>query len=135
MIDVAGLIIKPLNLYLNKEYEIELCFSYIDLKAVFIESFRRTFLYIASERKFLKSDSNWVNFLNDALVSYNKNKRSPINMKPVDSSNNPEKLTYKNFTYKKFTSTSSKTKPALKVGNYVKIAAKGNGFCKGFTYN
>ena len=128
LIDVASLIIKPLNLYLNKEYEIELYSTYIELKTVFNESFSRTFLHIASKRMFLKGDSNWVNFLNDALLSYNNNKRSTKNMKPVDSSNNPEKFRY-------IISTSSKTKPTLKVVNYVRNATKRNGFCKGNTYN
>ena len=43
---------------------------------------------------FINSDGNWVNILNDAVVTYNNNIHSTINMTPVDASNNPDKVKY-----------------------------------------
>ena len=43
---------------------------------------------------FINSDGNWVNILNDAVVTYNNNIHSTINMTPVDTSNNPDKVKY-----------------------------------------
>ena len=36
----------------------------------------------------INGDGNWVNILNDAVVAYNNNIHSTINMTPVDASNN-----------------------------------------------
>ena len=41
---------------------------------------------------FINGDGNWVNILNDAVVTYNNNFHSTINTTPVDASNNPDKL-------------------------------------------
>ena len=41
---------------------------------------------------FINGDGNWKNILNDAVVTYNNNIHSTINMSPVDASNNPDKL-------------------------------------------
>ena len=41
---------------------------------------------------FINGDGNWVNILNDAVVTYNNNIHSTINMTPVDASNNPDKV-------------------------------------------
>ena len=43
---------------------------------------------------FINGDGNWVNILNDAVVTYNNNIHSTINMTPVDASNNPDKVKY-----------------------------------------
>ena len=43
---------------------------------------------------FINGVGNWVNILNDALITYNKNIHSAINMTPVDASNNPYKVKY-----------------------------------------
>ena len=40
---------------------------------------------------FINGDGNWVNILNVAVVTYNNNIHSTINMTPVDASNNPDK--------------------------------------------
>ena len=48
---------------------------------------------------FINSDGNWVNILNDAVVTYNNNIHSSINMTPVDASNNPDKVKY-TFSFK-----------------------------------
>ena len=86
---------------LLKEYEtgkaasgIELYSTYSDLKAVFIERFNRTLLHIINKPMFINGDGNWVNILNDAVVTYNNNIHSTINMTPVDASNNPDKVKY-----------------------------------------
>ena len=76
---------------------------------------------------FINSDGNWVDILNDAVVTYNNNKHTAINMTPVDASSNPDKVKY----YVKFT----KIKPKLKVGDYVRNADKRNIFSKGYTSN
>ena len=46
---------------------------------------------------FINGDGNWVNIINDAVVTYKNNIHSTFNMTPVDDSNNPEKV--KNFTF------------------------------------
>ena len=119
---------------LLKEYEtgkaasgIELYSTYSDLKAVFIERFNRTLLHIINKPMFINGDGNWVNILNDAVVTYNNNIHSTINMTPVDASNNPDKIKY-TFSFKNI-------KPKLKVGDYVRNVDKRNIFSKGYTSN
>ena len=76
---------------------------------------------------FINGDGNWVNRLNDAVVTYNNNIYSTINMTPVDASNNPDNV--KNtFSFKNI-------KPKLKVGHYVRNDDKRNIFSKGYTSN
>ena len=74
---------------------------------------------------FINGDGNWVNILNDAVVKYNNNIHSTINMTPVDAYNSPDKFKY-NFRFKNI-------KPKLKVGDYVRNADKRNIFSKGYT--
>ena len=105
---------------------IELCSTYSDLKAVFIERFIRTLLHIINKPMFIKGDGNWVNILN-AVVTYNNNIHSTINMTPVDASNNPDKVKY-TFSFKNI-------KPKLNVGDYVRNVDKRNIFSKGYTPN
>ena len=81
---------------------------------------------------FINGDGNWVNILNDAVVTYNNNIHSTINMTPVDASNNPDKYKY-NFSFKNI-----KGKPGydqLKVGDCVRNVDKRNIFSKGYTSN
>ena len=112
---------------LLKEYGTEMYYTYSDLKAVFIERFNRTLLHIINKPMFINGDGNWVNILNDAVISYNNNIHSTINMTTVDASNNPDKVRY-SFNFKI-------TKPKLKVGDYVRNADKRNIFSKGYTSN
>ena len=106
---------------------IELYSTYSDLKAVFIERFNRTFLHIINKPMFINGDGNWVNILNDAVVTYNKNIHSTINMTPVDASNNPDKV--------KYTFRVKNIKPKLNVGDYVRNVDKRNIFSKVYTSN
>ena len=106
---------------------IELYSSYSDLKAVFIERFNRTFLHIINKPMFIKADGNWVNILNDAVVTYNNNIHSTNTMTPVDASNNPDKVKYA-FSFKNI-------KPKLEVGDYVRNVDKRNIFSKGYPSN
>ena len=76
---------------------------------------------------FINGDGNWVNILNDAVVTYNNNIHSTINMTPVDASNNPDKV--------KYYFNSTKATPKFKVGDYVRNANKRNIFSKGYTSN
>ena len=112
---------------LLKEYETKLYSTYSDLKAVFIERFNRTILHIINKPMFINGDGNWVNILNHAVVTYNKNIHSTINMTPVDASNNPDKVKY-SFIYRN-------VKPKLKVGDYVRNGDNRNIFSKGYTSN
>ena len=83
---------------------------------------------------FINGDGNWVNILNDAVVTYNNNIHSTINMTPVDASNNPDRVKY----YISKTASqikSTKATPKLKVGDYVKNVDKRNIFSKGYTSN
>ena len=112
---------------LLKEYETELYSTYSDLKAVFIERFNRTLLHIINKPMFINGDGNWVNILNDAVLTYNNNIHSTLNMTPVDASNNPDKVKY-TFNFKNI-------KPKFKVGDYVRNADKRNIFSKGYTSN
>ena len=112
---------------LLKEYETKLYSNYSDLKAVFIERFNRTLLHIINKPMFINGDGNWVNILNDAVVTYNNNIHSTIDMTPVDASYNPDKVKY-TFSFKNI-------KPKLKVGDYVRNADKRNIFSKGYTSN
>ena len=54
---------------LLKEYETKLYSTYSNLKAVFIERFDRTLLHIINKTMFINGDGNWVNILNDAVVT------------------------------------------------------------------
>ena len=47
---------------------------------------------------FINGDVNWVNMVNDAVVTYNNNIHSTIYMTPVDTSNNTDKVKY-SFIY------------------------------------
>ena len=76
---------------------------------------------------FINGDVNWVNILNDVVVTYNNNIHSTINMTPVDASNNPDKVKY-SFIYRN-------VKPKLKVGDFFRNADKRNIFSKGYTSN
>ena len=76
---------------------------------------------------FVNGDGNWVNILNDAVIIYNNNFHSTINMTPVDASNNPDKVKY----YVK----SNKATPKFKVGDNVRNADKRKIFSKGYTSN
>ena len=113
---------------LLKEYETKLYSTYSDLKAVFIERFIRTLLHIINKPILINGDGNWVNILNDAVITYNNNIHSRINMTPVDASNNPDKVRY-------IISTSTKIEPKFKVDDYVRNADKRNIFSKGYTSN
>ena len=77
---------------LLKEYETKLYSTYSDLEAVFIERFNRTLLHIINKPLSINGDGNWVNILNDAVVTYNNNIHSTIDVTPVDASNNPDKV-------------------------------------------
>ena len=100
-----------------------------------IERFNRTLLHIIDKPMFINGDGNWVNILNDAVITYNNNIHSTINMTPIDASNNPDKVRY-------IISTSTKIKPKgkpgyaqINVGDYVRNADKRNIFSKGYTSN
>ena len=83
---------------------------------------------------FINGDGNWVNILNDAVITYNNNVHSTINMTPVDASNNPDKIKYYvSETVSQMKST--KATPKLNVGDYVRNADKRNIFSKGYTSN
>ena len=112
---------------LRKEYETKLYSTYSDLKAVFIERFNRTLLHIIIKPMFINGDGNWVNILNDAVITYKNNIHSTINMTPIDASNNPDNVKY-TFSFKNIN-------PKLKVGDYVRNADKRNIFSKGYTSN
>ena len=43
---------------------------------------------------FINGDGNWVNKINDAVIAYNNNIHSTINMTPVDASTDLEKIRY-----------------------------------------
>ena len=43
---------------------------------------------------FINGDGNWVNILNDAVITYNNNIHSTINMTPAEASNYPDKVRY-----------------------------------------
>ena len=76
---------------------------------------------------FINGDGNWVKILNDAVLTYNNNYHTTINMTPVDASNNPDKAKY-TFSFKNI-------KPKHKVGDYVRNADKRNIFSKGYISN
>ena len=114
--------------------QIELYSTYSNLKTVFIERFNRTLLHIINKPMFIKGDGNWVNILNDAVVTYNNNIHSTINMTPVDASNDSDKGKYYiSETASQINST--KATPKFKVGDYVRNVDKRNLFSKGYTSN
>ena len=113
---------------------IELYSTYSDIKAVFIERFNRTLLHIMNEPMFINGDGNWLNILIDAVVTYNNNIHSTINMTPVDASNNPDKVKY-TFSSKNIKGKPGYAQPKLKVGDYVRNVDKRNIFSKGYTSN
>ena len=119
---------------LLKEYETKLYSIYSDLKAVFIERFNRRLLNIINKPMFINGDGNWVNILKEAVITYNNNIHSTINMTPVDASNNPDKVR-KIRAPSQIVSTSTKIEPKFKVGDYVRNADKRNIFSKGYTSN
>ena len=104
------------------------------MKAVFIERFNRTLLHIINKPMFINGDGNWVNILNDAVVAYNNNIHSSINMTPVDASNNPDKVK-DTFSFKNIKGKPGYAQAKLKVGDYVTSADKRKIFVKGYTSN
>ena len=50
---------------------------------MFIERFNKTFFHIINKPMFINGDGNWVNILNDAVITYNNNIHSTNNMTPV----------------------------------------------------
>ena len=112
---------------LLKEYETKLYTTYSDLKAVFIERFNRTLLHIINKPMFINGNGNWVNILNDVVITYNNNIHSTINMTPVDASKSPDQVRY----YVK----STKATPKFKVGDYVRNTEKQNIFSRGYNSN
>ena len=83
---------------------------------------------------FINGDGNWVNILNDAVVTYNNNIHSTINMTPVDASNNPDKVKY-TFSFKNIKGKPGYAQPKFKVGDNVRNVDKRNIFSKGYTFN
>ena len=77
---------------------------------------------------FINGDGNWVNLLNEAVITYKNSIHSTIKMTPVDASNNPDKVRY-------IISTTTKIEPRFKVGDYVRNADKRNIFSKDYTSN
>ena len=73
---------------------------------------------------FINGNGNWVNILNDAVITYNNNIHSTINTTPVDASNISDKVRYN-------ISISTKIEPKFEVGDYVRNADKRNLFSKG----
>ena len=100
---------------LLKEYETKLYSTYSDLKAVFIERFNRTLLHIINKPMFIYGDGNWVNILNDAVITYNNSIHSTINRTPVDASINPDKVRYIREPASQIISTSTKIEPNFEV--------------------
>ena len=94
---------------------------------MFIERFNRTLLHIINKPMFINGDGDWVNILNDAVITYNNNIHSTINKTPVDASNNADKV--------KYNVKSTKATSKFKVGDYVRNADKRNIFSKGYTSN
>ena len=92
---------------------------------------------------YINGDGKWVNLLKDAIITYNNNKHSTINVTPVDNSNNPEKLRYLRmvFTFifpsqlNSFNDTYifSKAARKKKVADFVRNAYKRNILIKGYT--
>ena len=118
-----------------KEYETILYSTHSDLKAVFIERFIRALIHIINKPMFINGDGNWVNILNEAVISYNNNIHSTIRMTPVDASYNPFKVRYIKEPALQIISTSTKIEPKFKVGDYVRNADKRNIFSKSYTSN
>ena len=83
---------------------------------------------------FINGNGNWVNILNDAVVTYNNNIHSTINMTPVDASNNPDKVKYI-FSFKNIKGKPGYAQPKPKVVDYVRNADKRSIFSKGYTSN
>ena len=110
---------------LFKEYATKQYSTYSDLKAVIIGRFNRMLLHIINIPMFINGDGDWVNTINDAVLIYNINVHSTINITYVDASDNTDKvkntIKFKNII------------PKLKVGDYVRNADKSNIFSKGYT--
>ena len=104
---------------LLKGYETEQYSTNSHLKSLIIERFNRTLLHIFNKPISINCDGNCVNILNNAVVTYNNSVHSTINTTPVDASKNPDKIRY-------ITSISTKIKPKLKVGDFVRNADKRN---------
>ena len=91
---------------------------------------------------FINGNGNWVNLLNEAVIIYNNNIHSTINMTPVDASNNSDEVRFIRDPASKiiytYTKIKSKGKPGyaqFKVGDYIRNADKRNIFSKGYTSN
>ena len=109
---------------------------------MFIERLNRTLLHIIKKPMFINGDGNWLNILNDLVITYNNNIHSTIIMTPFDAFNNPDKVRYIRELASQIISFSTKIEPKgkpgyaqLKVGDYVRNADKRNIFSKGYTSN
>ena len=60
---------------------IELFSIYSDLRALFIERFSKKLLPKSKKPMFVRDDGNWVNLINDAVVTYNNNIQLKLKLK------------------------------------------------------
>ena len=79
---------------LPKQHPTVLNSTYSDLKELSVERRKRTLLHLNKAPMIINGDSNWMNIVNEAIVTYTYNKHSAYNRTPNDASNNPEKIKY-----------------------------------------
>ena len=109
-----------------KQNEIQVYSTHSDLKAVFVERFKRTLLNLIKEPMYIEGKACWLNHTNSALDKYNNRLHTTTCMTPFEANNKPIDPP---------TSVNKPKQPKFQVGDYVRVPAKRNIYSKGYRTN
>ena len=80
-----------------KDNNVKICFTYSNLKAIFIERFNRSLRELMT-KEFVKSNNTvWYNILPNSIKTYNNQHHHDIRSKPIDVNKSNEKYIKDNF--------------------------------------
>ena len=125
-----------------KQNEIQIYSTNSDLKAVFVERFKRTLLDLIKEPMYIEGRGNWLNHLGAALQKYNNRVHTTTKMTPFEMSfktaipnnNNAANLVATPSSHK-LRATATAASPKFQVGDFVRVPDKRNIYSKGDTTN
>ena len=113
-------------LHYLKEQNIQIYSTNSDLKAVFVERFKRTLLDLIKKPMYIEGKACWLNHFDVALEKYNNRVHTTTKMTPFEANNQPiDPPTFVN----------KPKQPKLQVGDYVRVPDKRNLYSKGYTTN
>ena len=95
-----------------KEQNIHIYSIHSDLKAVFVERFKRTLLDLIKEPMYIEGKACWLNHLDTAMEKYNTRVHTTTRMTPFEAINQPiDPATF----------VSKPKQPKVQVGDYVRV--------------